>query len=108
MTNHAASVHGGAQYALGEATAITLAATLFADQVADLNLLTAHASIDYRSLARGTLTSRAELPVEDCEHIRAELGARGRVRFPVAVALTDADGTIATTLTVDVSVRSRA
>ena len=108
VTNHAASVHGGAQYALGEATAITLAATLFADQVADLNLLTAHASIDYRSLARGTLTARAELPAEDCERIRAELSERGRVRFPVAVALTDADGTIATTLTVEVAVRSRA
>jgi len=108
VTNHAASMHGGAQYALGEATAITLAATLFADQVTDLNLLTAHASIDYRSLARGTLTARAELPVEDCERIRAELGERGRVRFPVVVALTDADGTVATTLTVDVAVRSRA
>ncbi|HZC78690.1 MAG TPA: YiiD C-terminal domain-containing protein [Ktedonobacterales bacterium] len=108
VTNHAASVHGGAQYALGEATAIALAATLFAEQVADLNLLTAHASIDYRSLARGTLTARAELPAEDCERIRAELGERGRVRFPVAVALTDADGTTATTLTVEVAVRARA
>jgi uncharacterized protein (TIGR00369 family) len=108
VTNHAASVHGGAQYALGEATAITLAATLFAQQVADLNLLTARASIDYRSLARGTLTARAELPAEDCERIRAELVERGRVRFPVAVALTDADGTVATTLTVEVAVRSRA
>ncbi len=68
----------------------------------------AHASIDYRSLARGTLTARAELPAEDCERIRAELSERGRVRFPVAVALTDADGTIATTLTVEVAVRSRA
>ncbi len=108
VTNHAASVHGGAQYALGEATAITLAATLFAEQVADLNLLTARASIDYSSLARGTLTARAELPAKECERIRAEFGARGRVRFPVAVALTDADGTVATTLAVEVAVRSRA
>jgi hypothetical protein len=51
---------------------------------------------------------RARLPAEDCERIRAGLGERGRVRFPVAVALTDADGTVATTLTVEVAVRSRA
>ncbi len=107
VTNHTGSVHGGAQYGLGEATAIALAATLFPERVAQLDLLTASATIAYRRPARGDLTARADLSAEECERIRAEFGERGRVRFPVAVALADADGAVATTLTVECVVRSR-
>jgi uncharacterized protein (TIGR00369 family) len=107
VTNHAGMVHGGAQYGLGEATAIALAATLFAEQIGDLDLVTANASIAYSRPARGDLTGCATLSSEECERIRAELGAQGRVRFPVAVALTDADGVVATTLSVECAVRKR-
>lgn len=108
VSNHAGMVHGGAQYALGEATAIALAATLFAEQVADLDLVTATASIAYQRPARGDLTAHATLSSEEYERIRAELGAQGRVRFPVAVALADAGGVVATTLSVECAVRRRA
>jgi uncharacterized protein (TIGR00369 family) len=107
VSNHAGTVHGGAQYALGEATAVALAATLFPERVAQLDLLTASATITYHRPARGDLTARAALPAQECERIRTELGARGRVRFPVPVALADADGAVATTLTVECMVRSR-
>jgi uncharacterized protein (TIGR00369 family) len=59
VTNHIGSVHGGAQYALGEATAIALAATLFAEEISHLDLLTANATIAYHRLACGDLTARA-------------------------------------------------
>lgn len=108
VTNHAGTIHGGAQYALGEATAVALAAVVFAERVADLDLLTAHATISYHRPAHGTLTARATLPDDVCERIRAECDARGRARFPVDVALVDADGTVATTLTVECAVRVRA
>ena len=107
VTNHIGSVHGGAQYALGEAAAIALAATLFPEWLPDLDLLTAQAAIIYHRPARGDLTARAALPAKECERLRTEFGARGRVRFSAAVALADADGMSATTLTVECAVRAR-
>lgn len=67
VSNHVGTVHGGAQYGLGEATAIALAATLFPEHVEYLNLLTANASITYHRLARGDLTARAVIPDDACE-----------------------------------------
>jgi uncharacterized protein (TIGR00369 family) len=107
VSNHADTVHGGAQYALGEATAIALAATLFPGQIAHLDLVSANATIAYRRAAHGDLTARAELPDDECERVRGELDQHGRVRFPVAVTLTDADSVVATTLTVEVAARLR-
>lgn len=107
LSNHAASVHGGAQYALGEATAIALAATLFSERIDQVNLLTASACITYHRLAHGDLTARAELPVGERERIRAEFGALGRARFSVSVALSDADGGVTTTLVVECAARLR-
>ncbi len=46
---HIGTVHGGAQYGLGEAPAIALAATLFPEHVERLNLLTANARITYHA-----------------------------------------------------------
>jgi uncharacterized protein (TIGR00369 family) len=108
VTNHAGSIHGGAQYGLGEATAIALAATLFPEHIARLDLLTANATIAYLHPAHGDLTARATLPTEECARLHAELGEGGRVRFPVAVTLADAEGVVATTLTVDCAARLRA
>ena len=110
VTNHAGLVHGGAQFALGEATAIALAATLFPERVAQLDLLTANATLAYHRPARGDLTARAALPAEECERIRAELDVRGRTRFPVSVVLTDGEldaaASAATTLNVESAVRT--
>lgn len=110
VPNHIGTVHGGAQYGLGEATAIALAATLFPEHVDHLNLLTANASITYHRLARGDLTARAVVADDLREPIRAEFAERGRVRFSVAVELTDAadDTAPATTLTVECAVRANA
>jgi uncharacterized protein (TIGR00369 family) len=107
VSNHIGSIHGGAQYALGEATAIALAATLFPEQISLLDLLTAHADIAYQRPARGDLTARAELSAEACERLRAEFGEQGHGRFSVAVEVADAEGEVATTLTVECVVRLR-
>ena len=107
VSNHAASVHGGAQYALGEATASALAATLFPERIDQVSLLTASASITYHRLAHGDLTAHAELPADEYEHIRTEFDVRGRVRFSASVALTDADGGVTTTLVVACAARLR-
>lgn len=114
VTNHLGSTHGGAQYALGEATAIALAATLFPEHIECLNLLTADATITYHRVARGDLTGWAALPIERCERIRREFGAKGHARFPIHVSLTDAtpddgslDSVVVATLMVECSVHDR-
>lgn len=110
VSNHIGTVHGGAQYGLGEATAIALAATLFPEHIERLNLLTANATIVHHRLAQGDLTAQATISDDDRERIRTEFAERGRVGFPVTVTITDAsdNATPATTLTVECAVRTRA
>ena len=93
-------VHGGAQYALGEATAIAMASQVVgADQ--HVNLLTASATISYRRRAEGSLIGRASLPPEEASRLRAAFAEHGRLRVPVAVDLLDETNKVVTTLTVE-------
>src|SRR5579862_1630783 len=55
VSNHLGLAHGGAQYGLGEATAIALATMLFHDRQRRLNALTAQAAIVYHRRAGGSL-----------------------------------------------------
>src|SRR4051794_24834602 len=107
VTNHAGSAHGGAQYAWGEATAIAVAVTLFPTDLAQVDLLTANATIAYQRPARGDITARGVLPDGAVEHMRAGFDQSGSVRFPVTVEIADTAGAIATTLTVECVVRRR-
>ncbi len=101
VSNHLGLVHGGAQYALGEATAIALAAMLVSDQPQPVNLLTASASISYHRLAKGDLLGRATLPAEEQQRLQAIFAEKGRARIPVAVELVDETNEVVTTLTVE-------
>jgi uncharacterized protein (TIGR00369 family) len=102
VINHLGMVHGGAQFGLGEATAIALAGRVFKDQLQQVNLLTANATITYRRPSRGGLIGRATLPTaEEQDRLRAIFVERGRARFPVAVELVDETGEVVTTLTVE-------
>jgi uncharacterized protein (TIGR00369 family) len=105
VTNHAGSAHGGAQYALGEATAIAVAATLFPTELAQVDLLTATATITYQRPAQGDITAHGVLPTDVVERLRTTFGQQGSVRFPVTVEIDDARGAVATTLTVECVVR---
>jgi uncharacterized protein (TIGR00369 family) len=107
VTNHAGLAHGGAQFALGEATAIAVAATIFPAELAHLDLVTANATITYQRPARGDITARGELPANVVERMRADFGQSGSARLPVTVEIADATGAIAATLTVECVVRLR-
>jgi uncharacterized protein (TIGR00369 family) len=107
VTNHAGMAHGGAQYALGEATAIAVAATLFPAEFAQIDLLTASATIAYQRPARGDITARGVLPPEAIERIHTDFGASGSARFPVTIEIADGAGAIATTLSVECVARWR-
>ena len=104
ISNHLGMVHGGAQYALGEATAIALASQIVGTDHR-VNLLTASATITYRRRAEGSLTGRASVPPVDAARLRAAFAEHGRVRFPVAVDLLDDANNIVTTLMVECVVR---
>src|ERR1051326_5416649 len=101
VSNHLGMVHGGAQYALGEATAIAMASQVIGEQAEPVNLLTASATITYRRRAQGGLTGRANVPPEEVSRVRAEFAEHGRVRFPVIVDLLDETEKIVTTLSVE-------
>jgi uncharacterized protein (TIGR00369 family) len=101
VTNHLGIIHGGAQYALGEATAIALASRVPSEQAGPVNLLTASATITYRRRAQGGLIGRASLPPEEVSRLRAVFAEQGRARFPVEVELHDETETVVTTLTVE-------
>jgi uncharacterized protein (TIGR00369 family) len=107
VTNHAGLAHGSAQYALGEATAIAVAATLFPFELAQLDLLTATATITYQRPALGDITAHGALSNDAVERIRTAFGQSGSVRFPVTVEIADATGVTTTTLTVESVVRRR-
>jgi uncharacterized protein (TIGR00369 family) len=101
VTNHLGMVHGGAQYALGEATAIAMASRIPDEQAGQVHLLTASAIINYRRRAQGGLIGRAGMSPEEIIRLRAAFAEHGRLRFPVTVELSDETNNIVTTLTVD-------
>ncbi len=104
VTNHLGLAHGGAQFSLGEATAIALAGMLFGEQARQVNLLTATATITYRRPARGELIGRATMSSEEASRLHAKFAEQGQVRFPVSVKLVDATNEVVTTLTVECAV----
>jgi uncharacterized protein (TIGR00369 family) len=101
VTNHLGIVHGGAQYGLGEATAIALASTVVGEQSKPSNVLTGSATIAYQRRAQGSLIGRASIPPEEASRLRADFAEQGRVRFQVAVELLDETNTVVTTLSVE-------
>jgi|GEM_PF-2141719 uncharacterized protein (TIGR00369 family) len=100
LSNHAQMLHAGAQFSLGEATAVALVATIFAGHLDTINLLTGQASITYTLPAQGDLTGRATLPRGDAERARREWTQTGRTRLSVGVEVQDETGAVVTMLTV--------
>ncbi len=101
VSNHLGLVHGGAQYGLGEATAIAMAILIFREKLPNLNALTARANIIYQRAAQGDLIGRASFAADTADRMRAQLGAKGKARFLVYVVLNDETGAPVTHLTVD-------
>jgi uncharacterized protein (TIGR00369 family) len=102
--NHVGTLHAGALFSLAEsASGLCMMATI-ADRLAGVTPLAAKAEITYRKILRGdaTATARTGLPVEE---VLATLDDAGKVRFPVEVDLTDPDGEVCATVTVDWHVR---
>jgi acyl-coenzyme A thioesterase PaaI-like protein len=107
MHNHVGSQHAGGLFSAGEAASGGAFLGAFAEHLGSLTPLAKSASIDYRKLARGPITAVGTLS-GDADELLAAIEADGRVEFPIEVELTDAEGNVVATMTVQWHVRRNA
>jgi len=89
--NHIGSQHAGALFTLGETASGAAVAGTFAEVIANIRPLAAHASIEYVKLARGTITATAVTSGEPAD-LLLTLRRDKKVAFDVAVTLTNEAG----------------
>jgi acyl-coenzyme A thioesterase PaaI-like protein len=99
LRNHVGSQHAGALFAAGEAASGAAFVGAFLDIMGEITPLAESAQISYRKLARGEITATASFG-EDAQALKAKLREDGRVRFPVGVQMTDAEGNLVAEMTV--------
>lgn len=93
--NHIGSQHAGALFTLGEAASGAAMAGAFAKVLLSVRPLAGAASINYKKVAKGTVTANAKTGRPPAELLE-ELETEGKVRFPIEVDLQDkSDQTVA-------------
>lgn len=107
LHNHVASQHAGALFSAGEAASGGAFVATFAERMGEITPLAESAEIAYLKLARGPITATGRF-AQDRDALLAELDAEGRIRFPIAVELTDGDGNVVAEMTVRWYVRKNA
>lgn len=97
--NHVGGPHAGAMFTLGESASGAIVLAAFGAHLTRAVPLAVRADIAYKKLAMGAVTATATLgrPVAD---VVAELDAGQRPEFPVAIAITRADGAVTGEMTV--------
>ncbi|MEZ5893696.1 MAG: DUF4442 domain-containing protein [Parvularculaceae bacterium] len=86
--NHIGSQHAGALFTLGEAASGAAMAGAFAPVILIVRPVAASATINYRKIAKGTITAIAKTSRPGAD-LRAALDADGKVSFDVDVELAD-------------------
>lgn len=100
LHNHVGSQHAGALFTAGEAASGAAFVGAFVEIMGEVTPLAESAEISYLKLAKGEITATARFG-EDRDALLATLAADGRIRFPIRVELTDADGTLVAEMTVN-------
>ncbi len=104
LHNHVGSQHAGALFSAGEAASGAAFVGAFVEVMGEVTPLAESAEIAYRKLAKGDITATARF-AEDRDALLERLNQEGRIRFPIAVELTDAHGTLVAEMTVNWYVR---
>jgi acyl-coenzyme A thioesterase PaaI-like protein len=104
LHNHVGSQHAAGLFAAGEAASGAAFLGAFAEHLAGLVPLARSAEIDYRKLAKGVITATATVE-EDVAALLGTLEADGKVQFPVAIEMKDADGQVVAGMRVSWHVR---
>lgn len=102
--NHIGSQHAGALFTLGETASGAAMAGTFAELLANIRPVASHASIDYKKLARGSITAIA-VTADDPALLLATLQSARKVVFDIAVTLTNEAGVTVGTMSVQWQVR---
>jgi uncharacterized protein (TIGR00369 family) len=104
LNNHVGSQHAGALFTAAETASGAAFVGAFAVRMGDVTPLARSAEIDYLKIAHGAITAKATLGT-DAAAALATLDAEGKVEFPCEVELSDKDGQLVATATVDWHVR---
>jgi uncharacterized protein (TIGR00369 family) len=104
LHNHVGSQHAGALFGVAETASGSAFVGAFAARMGDVTPLARSAQISYLKVARGQIEAKAKLAMPAAEAL-ATLDADGRVDFSVEVEMTDAEGNLVATATVDWNVR---
>jgi uncharacterized protein (TIGR00369 family) len=107
LHNHVGSQHAGALFGVAETASGAAFVGAFAARMGDVTPLARSAEISYLKVARGPIEAKAKLGMPAAEAL-AKLDADGRVDFSVEVEMTDAEGAVVATATVDWNVRLKA
>jgi uncharacterized protein (TIGR00369 family) len=107
LHNHVGSQHAGALFGVAETASGAAFVGAFAVRMGDVTPLARSAEISYVKVARGPVEAKAQLGVPAADAL-ATLDADGRVDFSVKVELTDTEGDVVATATVDWNVRLKA
>jgi acyl-coenzyme A thioesterase PaaI-like protein len=99
LRNHVGSQHAGALFGAGEAASGAAFVGAFLDIMGDITPLAESAEIAYKKLAKGEITATARFG-EDAAALKQKLSEEGRIRFPVEVEMTDAEGNLVAEMTV--------
>src|SRR6201992_1029387 len=104
LHTHVGSQHAGALFGVAETASGAAFVGAFAARMGDLTPLARSAEIAYAKVARGPIEAKARLGMPAAEAL-AKLDADRRVDFSVEVEMTDAEGLVVATATVDWNVR---
>jgi acyl-coenzyme A thioesterase PaaI-like protein len=104
LRNHVGSQHAGALFAAGEAASGAAFVGAFLDIMGEITPLAESAQISYKKLAKGEITAIGRFG-EDADALKGKLSNEGRIRFPVQVEMTDAEGNVVAEMTVNWYVR---
>lgn len=99
-SNHVATMHAGALFTLAEAASGAAMAGTFFERLAAVRPVAAGATIAFLKPARGAIRASAVVEGEKAA-LFAALDAEGKVRFPVAITITDAAEREVARMTVD-------
>ncbi|AYM79315.1 PaaI family thioesterase [Janthinobacterium sp.] len=100
LHNHLGTQHAGALFTLAETASGAAMAGGFAELILGLRPVAKESRIAYQKVARGATRAEGRVP-GDLAALKAQLAQDGKVAFPVAVDIFDAEGTLAAQVTVD-------
>ena len=100
LHNHLGTQHAGALFTLAETASGAAMAGGFAELILGLRPVAKESRIQYQKVARGATRAEGRVP-GDLAALKAQLAQDGKVAFPVAVDIFDAEGTLAAQVTVE-------